>query len=148
MSAVHGAAAAWIPVATRNLPKFLLPRSSPGTELLLPHQPNPPTSSNRAGFPCSSFSAIFLPLFFHSFVQPIFIEHLLGSIHRIQQSTKQTQFFNSWSLFSIPALPPLRRKGERGGRSLALTPFLSLICFESRAHRFPPSKPSPSGAWG
>lgn len=146
MSAVHGAAAAWIPVAIGDPHEFLLLRSSLGTELLLTHQRNPPTSPNRAGFPCSSFSAIFLPLVFHSFIQPIFIEHLLGSIHGIQQSTKQTQSFNSWSLSSVPALPALRRKGERGGRGLALTPFLSLTCSESQAHRFRPSTPSPSGA--
>ena len=146
VSAVHGAATAWTPVAIRDPHKFLLLRSSPGTELLLTHQPNPPTSSNRAGFPCSSFSAIFLPLFFHSLFQPIFIEHLLGSIHGIQQPTKQTQSFNSWNLSSVPTFPPLRRKGERGGRSLALSPFLSLTCSESRAHRFRPSTPSPSGA--
>lgn len=129
VSAVPGAATAWTPVAIRDPHKFLLLRSSPGTELLLTHQPNPPTSPNRAGFPCSSFSAIFLPLFFHSFFQPIFIEHLLGSIQGIQQSTKQTQSFNSWELVFRPCAPSLEEKGgerrkEPGFKSFSVLDFL------------------------
>lgn len=117
---VSGVCCPWYCRSRGPSDKFSLPRLSLGTGSFF--HTNPPPQTKQAFHllalaPFQPFSC--LPFFLRSsFTQQLFIEHLLCSIHRIQQGTKQTQSLTLGAYFH-PCVHSRRENTGGGGEGEA-----------------------------